>query len=324
MAGIGYFPIDFWLFSRRAWRAIDPDLVLLTEGERWPEHIHQASQRGVPVVCVNARMSDKGFRRMMSVRPLVRSLFGGVTRWLTCSHQDTERLLALGFPAERITETGNIKLDVSIPLLDPVIREQLRRELGLDQPLVLLGSSTWPGEEAAMIEAWRAARDAGLPVSLLLVPRHAERRAELASLLSAQELSHHFRSKGAAAGPVAVSVADTTGELRKLTQLADLVFVGKSLPPHHEGQTPVEAAALAKPVIFGPDLSNFRQIAKDLRSLGAVRSVRDAAELKAVVVELLRDSASRERMAAAAQAWFKASQGALARTVAALREVMPS
>jgi len=322
--GIGYFPVDAWFCSAPAWRRVQPDLVVLTEGERWPEHIRQASVRGVPVVCVNARMSDRGYRRMRRFRGAVLSLFGGITRWLPCSQQDADRLLELGFPPGRIITTGNIKLDLSIPPLSADERASLLGELGFPSGgLVLLGSSTWPGEEAALLGAFIRLRAEGREVSLLLVPRHAERRAEVETLLRESGLGFHFRSKGAASGPVQVCVADTTGELRRLTQLADLVFVGKSLAPHHEGQTPVEAAALGKPLLFGPEMSNFREIARQLSGLGAARVVRDAGELSAAVSELLASPEACASMADAAKAWHAANQGALKRTIDQLLADLP-
>lgn len=322
VAGIGYFPTDWWLFSRRAWNAIRPDLVILTEGERWPEHIRQAQARGVPVLAVNARLSDRSFRRMMRLRTLAHPLFAGITRVLACSEHDAERFRALGFPPDRVTTTGNIKLDVAIPLLGDDERAALRRQLGLGDARVLLGSSTWPGEEQALVEAFKALRAAGAEVRLLIVPRHAERREEIEGLLKDSGLVYHFRSRGDAPEGVAVdvAVADTTGELRKLTQLAELVFIGKSLPPHHEGQTPVEAAALGKPVLFGPQMSNFRVIARDMRAAGAAVAVADAGDLCSRVSTLWSDPAERARMAAAAQTWKRANQGAVGRTLACIRD----
>jgi len=323
--GIGYFPVDAWFFSAAAWRQVQPDLVVLTEGERWPEHIRQASVRGVPVVCVNARMSDRGYRRMRRFRGPVLSLFGGITRWLPCSRQDADRLIELGFPRERITTTGNIKLDLTIPPLSPEERATLLGELGFPAGgSVLLGSSTWPGEEAALLGAFGRLRAEGREVSLLLVPRHAERREEVNTLLRESGLPFHFRSRGAAPGPVRVCVADTTGELRRLTQLADLVFVGKSLPPHHEGQTPVEAAALGKPVLFGPEMSNFREIARQLTGLGAARVVKDPGELASAASELLASPDTCARMASAAKSWHAANQGALSRTITQVLAELPA
>jgi 3-deoxy-D-manno-octulosonic-acid transferase len=317
---IGYFPIDWWLFSARAWARINPDVVILTEGERWPEHIHQARRRGVPVLCINARISDRSYRRLRRLPPVARLMLDGITRLLPSSAQDDARFQTLGFPAARIRAVGNIKLDVDIPRLDVAELARLRRELGLPGGLVLLGSSTWPGEETALVEALRHARTGGQEVALLLVPRHAERRPEVEQLLRRTGLRFHFRTDGTAPGEVDVAVADTTGELRQLTQLADLVFVGKSLPPHTEGQTPVEAASLGKPILFGPGMGNFRELAGELVAGGAARRVEGEAALAEAAAELLKDTPRREALAAAALAWRKKNAGAMERTLAVVRE----
>jgi 3-deoxy-D-manno-octulosonic-acid transferase len=318
--GLGYFPVDWWPFAARAWRRIRPDLVILTEGERWPEHLFQAKRRGVTVIAINARLSDRSFRRMKFFGPLGKMLLGGITRFLPGSTQDEARFRDLGVPAASVLTTGNIKFDVAIPRLDEGEQAKLRGELGLAPGLVLLGSSTWPGEEEAMIAALRLTRERGVGCSLLLVPRHAERRSELERLLGKSGLRYHFRSRGAAAGEVDVAVGDTTGELRKLTQLADAVFVGKSLPPHGEGQTPVEAAALGRAIVLGPGMSNFRVIARELDEAGAAVRVATAEELASTMAVLARDAARRAALARAAAAWHAKNAGAVGRTLAVVRE----
>ena len=324
VAGLGYFPLDWWLFSARAWRRIGPDLAILMEGERWPEHIRQARLRGVPVVNINARLSDRTYSRLVWCRRVapasLRLFLGDLKQVLACSGHDEERFRHLGVPAGRLSVTGNMKLDVPLPLLSDEERTRLRRELGLPEGLVLVGASTWPGEEAALVDALKAVLAAGLRCALLLVPRHAERREAIEGELRACGLSHHFRSRGAAPGEVDIAVADTTGELRKLVQLADLVFVGKSLPPHTEGQTPVEAAMAGKPVLFGPGMGNFAAIAADLLARGAARRVGDPAELCSAVRELLADVARRAELAEAAAAWHRENGGAVERTLAAVRD----
>lgn len=323
VAGLGYFPLDWWAFSRRAWRQVQPDLAILTEGERWPEHIQQAWTRGVPVLCINARLSDRSFRRMRRVRSVVPPLLAGVKCLLACSEHDAERFLALGLPKEIIRTTGNIKLDVAIPRLTADELGRLRRELGLPtEGLVLMGASTWPGEEEALISAFRLARSQDLACSLLIVPRHAERRGQIETLLSANEFTHHFRSVGAATETVDIAVGDTTGEMRRFLQLADVVFVGKSLPPHTEGQTPVESAVLGRPLLFGPGMGNFRVIARELLQQGAAVQVEDAAALAETATGLLRDAARREALAAAAVVWQRANAGAVGRTLVEVREVL--
>ena len=226
-----------------------------------------------------------------------------------------------GFPAERVQVTGNIKLDVAIPILSEADKAALRRELGLPpDEMVLLGSSIWPGEEQALIGALRSVRAAGLSCCLLLVPRHAERRFEIEQVLRTSGLRFHFRSRGPAKGAVDVAVGDTTGELRRLTQIADLVFVGKSLPPHTDGQTPVEAAVLERPLILGPGMSNFAAISRTLVARGAACRVTDAASLASEARELLRDAGRRAALGAAAAAWRLENRGAVERTLAVLRE----
>lgn len=318
--GIGYFPIDAWPCSAWAWQRIAPDLAILTEGERWPEHLEQARRRGAPVMCINARMSDRSFRRLRWLGGFARLTLNGVTRFLPCSAQDESRFRELGVEPQRIRITGNIKLDVQIRMLTGDERERLRRELGLSADLLLLGSSTWPGEEAALLQALERARQAGLRCSLLLVPRHAERRTEIERLLRSSGLRYHFRSRGPAAEVVDVAVGDTTGELRNFTQLADVVFVGKSLPPHGEGQTPVEAAALEKPILFGPGMSNFLLLSRDLVARGAALQLESAAALGREVEALLREVTQRQALAQAAGRWRRDNVGAVARTLEAIRE----
>ena len=321
---LAYFPVDFWACSARAWRAIMPDLVVLTEGERWPEHLHQAERRGVPAVAVNARLSDRSFRRMRRLGPLARLLTRGLSHVLAASDGDAERFAAFGVPAGRIMVTGNLKLDVSLPAVTQAEADKFRRELGLGDAKLVLGASTWPGEEAALIEAWRGLEKTSPGWKLLLVPRHAERRGEIEALLTTTGLRYHFRSRGAAAGEVDVAVADTTGELARLLALGEVVFVGKTLPPHTEGQTPVEAAARGKAVIFGPGTANFRLIARELETAGAARRVADAAELGAALRNFAEDPRSRERAGASGSSWHHGNRGAAERTRMALSEILRS
>ena len=324
--GLGYFPLDFWACSARAWRAVAPDLAVLTEGERWPEHMHQAGRRGVPVVALNARLSDRSFRRMRRLGPLARLLTRGLSRVLAASEGDAERFEGFGVPRERIEVTGNIKLDVTLPEVSVEDAARFRRELGLGEARLLLGASTWPGEEAALVEAWRALGGAGSGWKLLLVPRHAERRGEIEALLAdeaaASGLRFHLRSRGAASGEVDVAVADTTGELARLLALGDIVFVGKTLPPHTEGQTPVEAAARGRTLIFGPGTANFRVIARELVAQGAAVRVADAAALAETVRALSEDVARREKIGGAGRRWHAGNRGATARTRAALDKIL--
>lgn len=316
----GIFPLDFWLFSALAWRRIRPDMTLLMEGELWPEHLHQAKCRKVPVGLINARLSDRSLSRYRRVAPLARRLLRHLSFILAGSEQDAARFAALGYPQERIHVTGNLKFDVSLPPVGNAQERQLQRQaLGFPAgALVLLGSSTWPGEESLLVDAMEQARAQGIDCRLLLVPRHAERRAEIRNLLNRYPRhSHQFRSerKEALQPQLDIYVADTTGELAWLTQLADIAFIGKSLPPHTEGQSPIEAAAAALPITYGPGMSNFRPVCRSLEAANAALPNPDAAHTTQTLLHLLADADARARLSHNCGRWLAANQGATQRTL---------
>jgi len=351
------------------------------ESELWPEHIIQASRRGVPIALINGRISNRSFSRYQRLPSLARRLLTPFHAILAASARDADRFLALGADPAKVKSTGNLKLDVAInPILTPDQITRLKADLGFSprseaetlslskgsppppisrspdpslptspltlsshsppltpaslptvhcslftspSPLVILGASTWPGEEAALVSLLHAALDAGIDCRLLLVPRHAERSAEIEAALADTNLPVHFRSQGIPApAPVMIYVGDTTGELATLAQTADLVFIGKSLPPHTGGQTPIEAAALGKPILFGPGMGNFREISDALLAAGVAREVANIADLTSEALSLLLDPAARAAMAAATRQWHTASQGAARRTCAAIKALL--
>ncbi|MDR2844499.1 MAG: hypothetical protein LBV28_00190 [Puniceicoccales bacterium] len=315
----GVFPLDFWPFSHRAWRRIQPDLVVLMEGELWPEHLRQAQRRAVPVVLINARLSDRSFRRYSRFRFVARMLFEPLARIGAATSGDAGRFAALGVAAEKIELTGNLKFDAgAVGAVAPdivALRTALGFGDGTDAP-VLLGSSTWPGEEAVLLDVLRLARERGIPLRLLLVPRHAERRGELAALLGATPWRWFLRSQHPAAAPhdADVCIADTTGELGQLTSVASLAFIGKSLPPHDGGQTPIECAARGVSMVYGPHMSNFRDACKGLEAADAAVRATDAGAVVAALLALLENPSRRANLAANARRWHTENQGATERT----------
>ncbi len=314
------FPMDFLPFSAKAWRHFDPSIAVLMESELWPEHLAQARRRGVPVFVMNARLSDRSFRRYRAFGFLTRRLLAQIRFICAGTKNDFERFRALGVPADKIEFTGNMKFDVAGgETFSESDAAALKRELGFpaDAP-VLLGSSTWPGEESMLLETFRRARERFSKLRLLICPRHAERRAEIAALLEKTDWKWFLRSRTKPEDVPAdadVCIADTTGELRRLTRLALLAFVGKSLPPNNGGQTPIECAALGVPVVYGPAMTNFKDVCRSLEDCGAAAKTRDAAEAEEKLLALLGDSETRAKMSAAAQAWHRGNQGATARVV---------
>jgi len=314
------FPLDFWPFSRAAWKRLRPDALILTESELWPEHLHQAGRRQVPAFLVNARISDRSYARYRKLGRLPLRLFSRLDHLYAATELDRERLLSLGADDFRVTCSGSIKFDVPLPdLLDDAARAALRAELGFgpsdnEDRFVLMGSSTWPGEEALLIEIQRELLECGVDCRLLLVPRHAERGAEIRRLLERQNLSWHQRSAGAKAPPdIRIHLADTTGELPRLTQAADLAFVGKSMPPNAGGQTPIEAAGLGIPVVIGPNMTNFQSVARSLVRREAAIQVADPPGLGEAVRRLADAPDLRRAMGAAGREWHRRNRGSSAR-----------
>lgn len=325
---IGYFPLDSWPCNALAWRRWQPGLLVHLDSDLWPEHLQRARRRGVPVLLVNARLSDRSFRRFQRLGPVRRLFFSPLTRVLTATEQDEARFRQLLAPPRPAHFVGNLKVDTPLePFLDEPARRDLRRDLGFrEESFVFLGASTWPGEEAALLQALEALEQAGVvDPCLLLVPRHAERRGELRTLLDAQDRPWHLRStQPTAPAGTRIHLADTTGELRVLTQVAELAFIGKSLPPHTEGQTPIEAAGFGVPLLFGPGMSNFRDIARTLLATGAACQVADADALAHTAVRLAQDPAARQQAGLTGREWHAANRGATDAVWREIRALLPA
>lgn len=319
------FPIDFQAFSSKAWKRFDPTLAILMEGELWPEHLHQAKKRGVPVLVVNARLSDRSFRRYKAVAKIAQKIFSQVQFICAGTQNDFLRFLQLGVPENKIELAGNMKFDAAggEAFLDAEKLELYKELFPTSVPAksagaVLLGSSTWPGEELVMLEAFAQARKNHPELKLLIVPRHAERRAEIVALLEKSAWRWYLRSRTAKNDvPVDadICVADTTGELRRLTQVATVAFVGKSLLPNKGGQTPIECAALGVPLVYGTEMTNFKDVCRALEEIGAAIKVRDGASVTNQLCALLDSEETRSRMSAAARKWHADNQGATERVL---------
>lgn len=326
--GIGIFPIDWFPFSRSAWRKIAPDLIVLVDSELWPEHLHQSAAHKVPSILINARMSDRSARRFEKLRPLAARLMRPLTSILAASGQDFERFLTVGLPRTEITKAGNLKFDVDLkPLLDDSEKSGLRGQMGIsERETLLLGSSTWPGEEAMIVKTLLKAKEQGYAVKAVIVPRHAERKAEVSRDINKLTHEVHFYSDGVRARPnTEVYVADTTGMLRQITQVADLVYVGKSMTPHTEGQTPIEAAGYDKPILFGPGMKNFKEVAENLTKRGLARVVRTPEEFEETVIQFLEcESSVFPAPESPASKWLEESRGATDRALDAIRKTLKS
>jgi len=307
----GPFPLDWLPFSQKAWDKIQPDLVVMVDSELWPEHFHQAQKRGIPIIIINARLSDRSFARLGKLKWLHPLLLPNNLQVITASERQAKRWQNLGLKEDKISISGNLKID-AIDLSGAGItnRATLIKEFGFEQEsIVIAGISTWPGEEKLLIEITQGLRLENFDVRLLLVPRHAERRNEVIKTLQTCELPNHVRSHGHSApmGNI-VYLGDTTGELSQLIKVADLGFMGKTLPPNRGGQNPIEPIALQIPLIVGPHFQNFHETCSDMFLHGAALGCKTKADIIKEIRQLVQNPTKRAEVKNNAHQWML-SQG---------------
>lgn len=317
-----YNPLDFYFTARRALRAIHPRMLILVEAEVWPNIVCEARAAGAKVVLVNARLSARSERRFKAVRWITAPVFNQLDMLCLQEPDDIERWAALGIDRNRLTVTGSIKFDGQAS--DRRATRDFRpvlRSLGVqDQAPVLLGGSTFDGEESVLAGVYVELRKKFPDLFLILVPRHFERAAGVASQLEKAGLKVALRTQAAPSEYPDVLLVDTTGELRDWYACATAVFMGKSLCAKG-GQNPAEPVAAGVPVIFGPNMQNFSTLSSQfLRHQGAVE-VADAESLRVAVDRLLLDPGLRATMAANARKCLEVHQGATARTTATIKGI---
>ena len=321
-----FLPYDTGWMVARFIKHFQPSVCILMETEVWPNLIHTCGQRGVPVLLANARLSERSLRKAQRLGTLIRAAAQGITLVAAQTDADAARARTLGVP--RVAVTGSIKFDVVVPDAALATGAALRTAIGA-RP-VLLCASTREGEEALILAAWQQARNT-LPVGtlLLLVPRHPQRFAEVAQLVTAAGLTVQRRSTLALDGtrPVAVAaeidvvLGDSMGEMFAYYAACDVAFVGGSLLPLG-GQNLIEPAALGKPVLIGPHTFNFELVTQDALAAGGAQRVADADALLAQAATLLGDSNARITMGAHALAFANQHRGATARTITLLAPLL--
>lgn len=308
-----YLPYDLPWAAGRFLDHVQPRLGIIMETELWPNHIHQCSKRGIPVVLANARLSERSARGYGRFAKLTRPMLAEMDWFAVQTEAEAQRFRDLGARPECVTVTGSIKFDLSI---DPALLERaagLREEWQAVQRPVWIAASTHAGEDESVLAAHRTLLLIHPDALLILVPRHPERFDSVHGLCQQQGFTTIRRSGAQAVTPdVSVLLGDTMGELLFLYALADTAFVGGSLVPNG-GHNLLEPAALAKPVLSGPHLFNFLEIAALLRSAGALMEVSDSAALAGAVQRLFDQPGLAQTMAEAGLGVMKANQGALQR-----------
>ncbi|MEL7060476.1 MAG: glycosyltransferase N-terminal domain-containing protein, partial [Acidobacteriota bacterium] len=296
---MAYLPFDLGPPTRRFLDRHRPSALLLVEGDYWPLQLAEAKRRSLPIGVLNARSSDRAFARQRRLGAVNRLFYGPIDRFGTQTEADRERLVALGVAPERVRVTGNLKFDAAAPIPQEALAAALLT-LADGRPILVAGS-TMENEEPHVLDAL-ARLDR--PAMLLLAPRHPERWDGVARAVEARGLSLLRRSKldlGArpadrsSANPPKVVLLDSLGELASTYSLARAAFVGGTLVPTG-GHNPLEPAQVGAPIVVGPSMDNFRDIATQFAADGAWRRVDDADGLAAAWRTFVDDRVAAETL----------------------------
>lgn len=316
-----YYPIDCRKWVARALATIHPEAVVLVEAEIWPNFIWRARQMGVPLLLVNARLSERSFRGYKRFGFLFRPLFASFTAVGVQNKEDAARLCELGCFPEAIHVVGSLKYDAArLDERRAINVPAMLRQIGVpSDSRLLVGGSTHPGEEALLAEQFLRLRSQFPDLFLILVPRHFERSKEIGRELRQRGVKFVYRSELTSKssyrpGEVDCLLVNTTGELKYFYEHATIIFVGKSLTAQG-GQNPIEPGALGKPMVFGPHMQNFAEVVGSFVAQDAAVQVRGADELEKVMAELLADATRREQLGRNALKVVRQNLGAIERSV---------
>jgi 3-deoxy-D-manno-octulosonic-acid transferase len=316
-----YYPIDRHKYVSRALTAIRPEAVVLVESEIWPNFLWRAKDQGLPLFLVNARLSDRSYRGYKRFGFLFRPIFASFTGVGAQNEQDAARLEELGCRKDAIQIVGSLKFDAA--KLDerrhldvPAMFAQLGVPAGAR---VLIGGSTHAGEEAILADTFLRLRKRLPNLFLVVVPRHFERSREVGRELESRGIKFVYRNEITAnaqyrPGEVDCLLVNTTGELPHFYQHGHVIFVGKSLAAEG-GQNPIEPGALGKAMIFGPNMQNFKDVARCFLEQDGAVQVLDAAGLEQALGELLADDSRCAQLGRNALKVVRENQGAINRTV---------
>lgn len=323
-----YFPFDLGLVVRRTLDLVRPRLFIMMETEIWPNLLNECRKRGIKTAVVNGRLSARSFPRYRMVRPLMRRILDDIDRFLVQSEESARRFIDLGADPSRVVVTGSLKfdsLDLSSTAMQTRARDRVLRYFRVPQsrPVIVAGS-TMKGEETTILRAFRRVRVASPTTLLVIAPRNPERFGEVEQLVRSEGWKTARRSDLAvdAEPRVDVVVLDTIGELATVYQIGTVVFVGGSLVATG-GHNVLEPAVFGKPIVFGPHMENFLEIADAFVTNGAGVQLAGEHELEEAFLSLMSDPVRRARLGAAARALVEANRGAKEKTVTVLAALLP-
>lgn len=311
-----YFPFDISWVVDRLISLVQPRLFITLETEIWPNFLRALRRRGIPAVLVNGRISAGSYKGYRLLPGFFRKVLACFSYLCMQSDADAERIIAMGADPAMLKVCGNMKYDQAWGMDGREAEKMARSILGLNAGTrALVAGSTHPGEEEIMIAAYQQLKKDDSDLVLVLAPRHPERFDEAERLMRIKGLKSARRSRLENSDDSFEAILlDSIGELSTVYAGAALVFIGGSLVPFG-GHNPLEAAAYGKPVLFGPHMDNFKDIADNLIERGGAIMVRSEEELARQASAMLRDNELARNLGQAASMTIKENVGATSATM---------
>ncbi len=314
-----YLPYDLPDAVDRFLDRVNPMVLIVMETELWPNLFAACQAREIPVIVTNARLSAKSAVGYQRIAPLTREMLNTIDVLAVQTQADAERFVELGMPPQRIQIVGNLKFDLALPADLPQKSSELRAQLGNDR-LVWIAASTHPGEDEAVLAAHRKIKEKISNALLILVPRHPERFDAVAALVTQKDFHLARRSQQEICQPdTDVYLGDTMGELLTMYGASDVAFVAGSLAKVG-GHNMIEAAALRKAIITGPQLFNFVEASELLLAANGMLKISNVRELTQAVIELLSDENRRHQLGENAYQVVEKNRGSLERQLDLIRK----
>ena len=306
-----YVPYDYSGAVKRFLNYTNPRLLIIMEKELWPNILYYCHKRHIPILVANAKFSQHSFNGYRKIKKLTQQMLHNINMIAAQTQLDAQRFINLGADPKKITVTGNLKFDITLPENLSGKAQQIRASWGMDRPIWVAGS-THAGEEEKVLQAHKKIKQALPNALLILVPRHPERFAQITELAKKQNFNVIIRTKQDKCTPTTdIIIGDTMGELLLFYAASDVAFVGGSLMPDIGGHNVLEPAALNIPIITGPYLSNFSEISQLLETAGALIKINNAEQLAETIIKLFQNPSLRKKQSTAAAQVIEQNRGAL-------------
>ncbi len=317
-----YVPYDYPWVLRRFFKRYAINVAVIMETELWPNLIHFAHTNKIPLLLVNARISDQAFGKYEKVKFFFKPILANFTGIMTQSDEDAARFIALGAPSNLVSVSGNIKFDLQIKVPNLTVFQEIKEQWGASRTVVL-AASTHEGEESQLLSAFSQLKTAIPGVLFAIAPRHPERFQTIYNLCQQMGFNTGLRSQAATINSdIDMIVLDSMGELLGFYQISDFAFVGGSLVPLIGGHNVLEPIAVEVPVFTGPHMQNSKSICQDLCAMNAMQLYTNAEDIFAAMIRMHQDKSSRVQQVSNASQVLEKNKGSLGRYLEKIEEVV--